>query len=196
MPRSPKGKIENRSVRRRKWRWEQAPGGFQLRGPNVRQEIKGLIAFWRRFAELHIEAKPATDGTLDRTAAAKAVLKRLQVIERYLAAAERNSASGGLYLAIYHSMLLANYVHQLTVIDTETAIEAREQSIKGAGRGGRRRSKKIGIRNREMALEFLARRGGNLSKSALMAKIGAARKLKRRASINAVNSGLRNLNRD
>jgi hypothetical protein len=197
MPRSPKGKITNKSVRRSKWRWEQiSPGGFQLRGPDVRHEIKGLIAFWRRFAGWHIEAKPATKGTLDRTAAAKAVLKRLQVIEGYLAAAERNSGSGGLYVAIYHGMLLANYVHQLTIIDTETAIVAWEESIKGGRLGGRNRSAKIRNRNREMALELLKRRGGRMSNTALMVEIGADEGLKRRAAIYAIKSGLKDLNRD
>src|SRR5262245_28905584 len=47
---------------------------FQLRGLDVRQKIKNVIAFWRRIAEAHIEDSPATDGTLDRTAAAKAIL--------------------------------------------------------------------------------------------------------------------------
>jgi len=38
--------------------------------------------------------------------------------------------------------------------------------------------------------------GRKKSKTALMAEIGAARNLKRRASINAIESGLKELNRD
>jgi hypothetical protein len=47
-----------------------------------------------------------------------------------------------------------------------------------------------------MAKEFLARQGRGLSDTALMAKIGAARKLKRSAAINAVKRGLRDLQRN
>jgi hypothetical protein len=177
-------------------RWEQIGVGFQLRGPDVRQKIKNLIADLRRHAELHIEAKPATDGTLDRTAAAKAAIYRLRVIECFLAAAERNGKRGDLYQANYHSLLFAINYHQLTVVDNEAAIAARQESIEGARRGGSHRSNRIRIRNRKMAQEFLNRQGGRMSDTALMAKIGAAKGLKRRGSINAVNSGLADLNRD
>jgi len=153
-----------------------------------------LIAHWRRFAGLHIEANPATDGTLDRTAAAAALLNELQVVEHYLAAAERNAASGDLYRALYHGLLLATRVHQLAIIDNETSIVAWLESIEGARRGGSLRSDRIRMRNREMAQEFLNRRDGRMSNTALMVDIGAARGLKRRASVNAVKSGL--LNRD
>ena len=111
MPRSPKGLIENRSVTP-----EEMP---QLGSPD------DLIAFWKWFAESHIEANPATDDTLDRTAAAVAVLDRLQVIEHSRAAAQRNPASGSLYaVGVYHGMLLASRVHQLAIIDNEKAIAA------------------------------------------------------------------------
>src|SRR5260221_12933752 len=121
MPRSPKGLIENRSVTPE----EMA----QLGSPDVRQEIKKWIAHWRQFARLHIEANPATDGTLDRTAAAAALLDRLRVFECSLAAAERNPESGDLYvMAVYHAVLLTSYVHQLAIIDNETPIVARQKS--------------------------------------------------------------------
>jgi len=175
---------------------------FQLRGLDVRQKIKNVIAFWRRIAEAHIEDSPATDGTLDRTAAAKAILYRLGAIECFLAAAERDGASGDLYLAVYHSLLLSIEGHQLTVVHNETALAAQEDSIKGARHAGMLRSAKVGSRNREMAQEYQKRwelmrsQGRKKSKTALMAEIGAARNLKRRASINAIESGLKELNRD
>jgi len=188
-------------------RWEQIGADvFQIRGPDIGQRIENVIAHLRQRAELYIEEKPATDGTFDCTAAAKAFLYKLQVIECLLAAAERNGAerngaerngaSPDLRQAVYYSLLLAINDHQLTVIGNETAIAARQASIKGARTGGRLRSANVRIRNREMALKFLARRGGNLKDTALMAKIGAAKNLKRRASVNAIESGLKDLNRD
>jgi len=188
-------------------RWEQISADvFQIRGPDIGQRIENVIAHLRQRAELYIEEKPATDGTFDCTAAAKAFLYKLQVIECLLAAverngaerngAERNGASPDLRQAVYYSLLLAINDHQLTVIGNETAIAARQASIKGARTGGRLRSANVRIRNREMALKFLARRGGNLKDTALMAKIGAAKNLKRRASVNAIESGLKDLNRD
>jgi len=199
MARSPKGLIENRSVTPEEMaqlgiRWEQIGAGvFQLRGPDIRQRIKNLITRLRQRAESYIEANPATDGTLDRTAAAKAVLYRLRVIECFLAAAERNGASADLYQAVYHSLLLVSEDHQLAIVDNETPIVAWQESVEGARRGGRGRSAKNRNRNREMALEFRKRQGK--SKTARMVKIGAARKLKRRASIYAIKSGLKDLNR-
>ena len=183
-------------------RWEQISADvFQIRGPDIGQRIENVIAHLRQRAELYIEEKPATDGTFDCTAAAKAFLYKLQVIECLLAAAERNGAerngaSPDLRQAVYYSLLLAINDHQLTVIGNETAIAARQASIKGARTGGRLRSANVRIRNREMALKFLARRGGNLKDTALMANIGAAKNLKRRASVNAIESGLKDLNRD
>ena len=168
---------------------------FQLRSPD--EKIKYLIAFWRRFAELHVEAKPATNGTLDRTAVAKGMLATLQRIEHTHAAAKRNAASGDLYeLAICYCLSFVDEVHQLAIIDNKTPIVAWRKSVKGAAKGGRRRPAGIRVRNREMALEFRKRRGGNLRDTALMEKIGAGKNLKRRASINAVKSGLRDSNRD
>src|SRR5262249_23305591 len=158
-------------------------------------------------AELYIEEKPATDGTFDCTAAAKAFLYKLQVIECLLAAAERNGAgrngaSPDLRQAVYYSLLLAINDHQLTVIGNETASAARQASIEGARSGGSHRSAGIRSRNREMAQEFLRAqevrnlRGTRMSDTDLMVKIGAARGLKRRASVNAVKSGLADLRRD
>src|SRR6516165_358062 len=141
-------------------RWEQISADvFQIRGPDIGQRIENVIAHLRQRAELYIEEKPATDGTFDCTAAAKAFLYRLQVIECLLAAAERNGAerngaSGDLRRAVYHSLLLAINDHQLTVVDNEPAIVAGQASIKGARDGGSRRSAGIRIRNREMAKEF------------------------------------------
>jgi hypothetical protein len=200
MARSPKGLIANTSVPPEEMaqlgmRLEQIGSGvFHFKGPDVRQQIKHLIAHWRQFAGSHIEANPATDGTLDRTAAAKAILAKLQVIECSLAGAERDAASGDLYVvAAYHAMLVASYVHQLAIIDNETPIVAWQESIEGARRGGSLRSAGIRLRNRQMAQEFLDRRGGRLSDTALMVAIGAAEGLKRRASIYAVKSGLEDL---
>jgi hypothetical protein len=194
---SPKGLIQNRSATPEEMAelgicWEQIDAGvFQLRGPDIpdiRHKIKNLIAFWREFAESLIEANPAIDGTLDRTAAAKALLAKLQVIEHSLAADD-------LFHAIYYTLLSWTYVHQLTIIDNETPIVAWQESIEGARSGGKLRSAKIKTRNHKMAQEFLTCRGGNLRDTALMAEIGAKRKLKRRASVNAIKSGLRNLSR-
>ena len=142
MPRSPRGLIENKSV---------TPEEIaQLGSPD------DLIAFWKWFAESHIEGNPATDDTLDLTAAAVAVLDRLEVIERSRAAAQRNPSSGSLYgVGVYHGMLLATRAHQLAIIDNETAIAARQASIEGARSGGSHRSAGIRSRNREMAQEFL-----------------------------------------
>jgi hypothetical protein len=176
-------------------------GIFQLRSPD--EKIKNSIAFWTEFAGLHVEAKPATDGMLDRTAAAKAVLATLQRIEHTLAAAERNAASDDLlYLAICYSLSLADDVHQLAIIDNKKPIVAWRKSKKGGHVGGRLRSEGKRIRNREMAQEFqkrweiVRRRGGKKSNTDLMADIGAARGLKPRASIYAIKSGLRDLKRD
>src|SRR5262249_23037674 len=124
--------------------WEQIGSSVLVRRTDVRQDIKNLIASWKQFAGSLIEEKPATDGTLDRTAAAKVVLKRLHNVENSL-------AGGDLYRAIYESLLLGTNIHQLGIIDNESAIAAGEESIKGARRGGRLRSAKIRIRNREMA---------------------------------------------
>jgi hypothetical protein len=192
MPRSPKGLITNNSVTPE----EMVQLGMrseQIGFPDVCQEIKNLITHWRRVAGLYREANPATDGTLDCTAAAAALLKVLKVIEHYLAAAERNAASGYLYL-VYYALLLATYVHQFTIIDNEKSIVARTESIEGARRGGSSRSAGKRSRNRRMAQKFLNHQGGRLRDTALMVKIGDEEKLKRSASINAVKSGLRDLN--
>ena len=67
MQRSPKGLIVNRSATPEEVAelgilWEQAsPGVFQLRGPDIGQRIKNVIANLRQHAESHIEEKPATD---------------------------------------------------------------------------------------------------------------------------------------
>jgi hypothetical protein len=180
MPRSPKGLIENRSVTPEEMAQLDCPDDW--------------IAFWKRFAEFHIEANPATDDTLDRTAAAVAVLDRLQVIERSRAAAQRDPASGGLYaLGVHHGMLLATRVHQLAIIDNEKAIAAVPKCAEGARVGAGHRVERLRPRNREMAQEFLKHRGGNLSDTALMEKIGRGKGLKRRASINAIKVGLEDL---
>ena len=188
---SPKGLIKNRSGRRTKLRLEQIGAGvFQFRGQDVRQKIEKSIAFWRRLAKSHIEASPATDGTLDCTAAAKALLAKLQTIEHYFTA-------GDLVRAIYYTLLSWTYVHQLAIIDNETPIVAWQKSVEGGRKGGRRRPAGIRKRNREMAQEFqkrwefLKRRGSAISKTTLMADIGAARGLKRRTSIYAIKSGLK-----
>ena len=178
---SPKGLIKNRSVRRTKLHLEQFAG---------QDAIEKLIAFWRRWAKSHIEASPATDGTLDCTAAAKALLAKLQTIEHYFTA-------GDLVRAIYYTLLSWTYVHQLAIIDNETPIVAWQKSVEGGRKGGRRRPAGIRKRNREMAQEFqkrwefLKRRGSAISKTTLMADIGAARGLKRRTSIYAIKSGLK-----
>jgi hypothetical protein len=169
-------------------------GVFQLRGPD--EKIKNSIAFWKWFAGLHVEAKPATNGTLDRTAAAKGMLATLQRIEHTHAAAKRNAASGDLYeLAICYCLSFADEVHQLAIIDNKTPIVAWRKSVRGAAKGGKRRSARKRIRNREMAKEFKDSPGGRMSDTARMVKIGAARKLKRTASINAIKAGRRYLNR-
>jgi hypothetical protein len=203
----PKGLIKNTSLTREEidkltpeeiaqlgTRWEQIGSAVLLRRTDVRREIKNSIAGWTKFAESRVEANPATDGTLDRTAAAKAVLATLQRFKPTLAAAERNAPSRDLfYLAICYSLSLADDVHQLAVIDIKTPIVAWRKSVNGARRGGRRRSACITSRNVEMAKEFEDSPGG--SATARMVKIGAARGLKRRASIYAIKSGLRDLNR-
>jgi hypothetical protein len=190
MTRSPKGLIENRSVTPE----EMAELGM-LGCPDVRQEIKKLFAYWRSVAESYIEANPAPDGTLDRTAAAKEVLHSL-------AAAERNAAIGDLHRAVYYTQLSSIYTNQLAIVDNEPAIVARQASIEGARRGGKRRSDLIRTRNREMALEFqkcwelLRRQGSKISRTTLMADLGEDWNLKRSASINAIKSGLADLNHD
>jgi hypothetical protein len=180
MPRSPKGLIENRSVTPEEIAQPGNPDDW--------------IAFWKWFAESHIEANPATDDTLDRTAAAKALFDMARFIECSVAAAQRNPASGGLYaLGVHHGMLLASRVHQLAIIENETPIVAWLESIEGARVGADDRVEGLRPRNREMAQEFLNRRGGNLSDTALMEKIGLGKGLKRRASINAIKLGLEDL---
>jgi hypothetical protein len=193
MQRSPKGLIVNRSVTPD----EMAQLGIrseQIGCPDVLQEIKKQIADWRRLVKSYTEPNPATDGTLDRRAAAKALDAKLQAIEYSLDAAERNAASGNHYLAALNQAVSSfSKIHQLAIIDNEKAIAARLQSIEGARRGGSGRSAGKRIRNREMAQEFLERRGKGLGETALMALIGAARGLKRRQSIEAVKSGLEEL---
>jgi hypothetical protein len=170
-------------------------GVFQSRGPD--EKMKTSIAFWRWFAGQHVEVKPATDGTLDRTAVAKAMLATLQRIEHTHAAAKRNAASGDLYeLAMCFCMSFADEVHQLAIIDNKKPIVAWRKSVKGAAKGGKGRSDSNRSRNREMALEFEKRRGGTKSDTALMAEIGAARGLSRRGSVDAVKSGHKDLNLD
>jgi hypothetical protein len=164
-------------------------GLVQLRGPDVPQEIKTLIAFFGQVAASHIEANPATDGTLDTTAAAKAVRALAQAVKHYHA--QRNYDQ-----VLYHALLLALRYHQLTVIGNETAVSAGEKMekiIEGARCGGKERSAKRKPRNREMAQEFKKRRGGRVSDTALMEDIGTARGLKRSASINAIKAGLKDL---
>jgi hypothetical protein len=181
MQRSPKGLIVNRSV---------TPDEMaQLDiSPDVRQESKKLFAYFRSVAESYIETNPVTDGTLDCTAAAKAMLHSV-------AAAERNAAIGDLLRAVYYTQLSSIYHYQLGIIDNETAIVAWLDSIKGARRGGILRSADNRIRNRKWAREYLNRRGGRLSNTALMEAIGAKEKLGRSGSINAIKSGLRDLKR-
>jgi hypothetical protein len=166
------------------------PDAFQLRSPD--EKIKNSIEFWTKFAGLHVEEKPTTNGTQDRAAAAKAVLATLQRFNHTLAVAGRNAASGDLfYLAICYSLSLADDVYQLAIIDNETPIVAWQKSVDGARRGGRPRHAGIRTRNREMAREFLKRRGGRMSDTALMVEIGAAKGLKQRASIYAIKSELK-----
>ena len=132
---------------------------------------------------LVIEANPAIDGTLDRTASAKAIIAKLQIIEYFLAEAERNAASGNLYVAALDEALsFARGLYEFAIIDNETPIAARQESIKGARNGGRLRSKGVKPRNREMAQEFQNGRGGrNLSDTALMEKMELGRGLRKKS---------------
>src|SRR5262245_46923701 len=123
-------------------------GVFHLRGPD--EKIKKSIAFWKWFAGLHVEAKPATNATLDCSAVAKGILATLQRIEHTRTAAKR-AASGDLYdLALCFCLSFADEVHQLAIIDNKTPIVAWRKSVKGAAKGGKRRSGRKRIRNREM----------------------------------------------
>jgi len=165
-----------------------------LRCTDLRQEIKNSIAYWTKFAESRVEPNPATDGTLDRTAVAKAVLATLQRFNHTLAAAERNTPSRDLfYLAICYSLSLADDVYQLAIIDNETPIAARQKSIEGGHRRGSDRSASVKDRDLKMAEEFLKRQGKGKRDTALKVKIGADFDLQSRASINAVNRGLMRL---
>ena len=98
---------------------------------DVDQKIKNSIAHWKWFAGSHIEANPAIDGTLDRTASAKAIIAKLQLIEYFLAEAERNAASGNLYVAaLYQALSFARDLYEFAIIDNESPIVARQESIK------------------------------------------------------------------
>ena len=177
-------------------RGEQIGSAVLLRCTDLRQEIKNSIAYWTKFAESRVEPNPATDGTLDRTAVAKAVLATLQRFNHTLAAAERSAPSSDLfYLAICYSQRLPDDVHQLAIIDNKTPIVAWRKSVEGARHGGRRRSACLTSRDVEMAKEFEDSPGGSMSDTDRMVKIGAARGLKPRASINAIEAGRKYLNR-
>src|SRR5262249_691247 len=108
----------------------------------------------------------------------------------------RSSANDAIYGLICEMFLFASEVHQLTVIDNETGIAARLQSIKGARQGNKKRSANVIARNRKLAQEFRRRRaeGSGKSDSALKEEIGIGENLKRRASIDAINAGLESLN--
>jgi hypothetical protein len=135
--------------------------------------------------------------TLDLAYVVARLLTRLDRVKVLLEGLVRSSANDAIYDLIYDVFLFAWEVHLLTVIDNENAIAARLQSIEGAREGSKKKSANVIARNRRIALEFQRRRakGSGKSDSALMTEIGAREGLKRRASIHAINAGLKLLNR-
>jgi hypothetical protein len=140
--------------------------------------------------------KLAQSETLDLACAAARLLTRGDRVKVLVEELARGSENDATYDLIYQMFLFAWDLHVLTVIDNENAIAARLQSIEGAREGRKKRSATVIARNRKMAQEFQRRRakGSGKSDSALKAEIGIGEKLKRRASIDAINSGLKSLN--
>ena len=193
MPRSPKGLIANRSVAPE----EMAQLGMHLEQIgclDVDLKIKNFLAYYRRFAGSHIEANPATNGTLDRTAAAKAILTKLYTYRILPCRGRAQCRKRNLYVAaLYQAVPLVSDIHQLAIIDNETAIVARQLSIEGGRRRADFRSAELNNSKSQNGARIPQAPWRKDEQFALMADIGAAKCLKRRASINAVKSGLKKL---
>jgi hypothetical protein len=176
-----------------------------------RQRVSKLIRFWRGFARRLIAACgkdpnryssiARKSNELDAACAAAKVLMHLDRLEAYLQAAYRagGPATAPATEAVHQALLLLSSVHQMAVIDNETAIDARIRSVAGAAKGGRKRA--TSHRDKEMAGEYVRRRVDEKRKhksdSALKEEIGKEMHgLERRASIDAINRGLKNFVRD
>jgi hypothetical protein len=164
---------------------EHLAGKLEALRAAIRQQGLGHPAEYTKLAH--------ESETLDRACAAARLLTRLDRVQACLERLVRRSANDVIYDLIYEIFLFASEVHQLTVIDNENAIAAWLRSIEGAREGGKAKSANVMVRNMRMALEFQRRRakGSGTSDSALKAEIGAGEGLHRRASIDAINAGLK-----
>jgi hypothetical protein len=108
--------------------------------PETRQRIANLIRFWREFATAFHEAAGAGGGlheaavteggeaeniTLDPARAVMRVRSQIDKVDAYLALVERDLQSTSLanvHLLLEAALLFASGVHQLTIVENETAI--------------------------------------------------------------------------
>jgi hypothetical protein len=121
---SPKGLVSTTIItpEQKGWRQVEVGPGTALKGPDFDEELKKAIEGWRRFAKGHIKEESASNDVLDRTAAAKEVLKRLDLIELY-------SRDPGAARYLYQGVLLASKVHQLAIVDNEAPIAERVATL-------------------------------------------------------------------
>jgi hypothetical protein len=195
---------------------EIEPGKFVHRAPDcnkLNEQVRALLQSCRQTA-----AATAAVGTKPKAErkdkvheddqekavrhAAWRVLSRVDGIEAYF----NRGGERGLTLALREALRLVAEVHGLTIVDNEPPIADRIASIEAGRLGGPAKAKMHESRNERMALKYekqwkdeqkkppsQARR----SDTQLKAEIGAAEDppLKRTASYDAINAGLKLLSR-
>ena len=110
------------------------------RVPELRQRIADHILFWRQFAEALEEAVKKPDGrdadptegniVLDLKGASAHVRRQTDRVDAYLMRIEHDFAKGrapdltAIHGLLEAALLLSIRIHQVTVVDNETAIES------------------------------------------------------------------------
>jgi hypothetical protein len=126
---------------------ETAPGRYTFKAPDSRRELQNLITFWYRWAREMIEAegkdpadyrKLARGDVLDRSCAAARLLVRLASLRAYCLQIDRGGSPWG---ALTQALLVASYVHQLTLVDNEPSIDGTLRRKIGGAEAGKKNRK-------------------------------------------------------
>ena len=135
--------------------------------------------------------KLASGKALDLSCAAARLLKHLDRFESHMSRLHRSASTASLWPTVQKALITATYVHQLTLVESEKGINAwiRQKAYSKNTRVGKNVE-----RNIQMATQFREKQGKTgMSDTKLKEEIGKKHNLKRRASHDAVNDGLRRI---
>jgi hypothetical protein len=144
---------------------EIGPGEYALKGPTSREQIKQRMEFLSGWASEFIKsegespkdfAKLAERNTWDWACLRATLLVQLRRLADLLGngAQEPVISHSSCNAGVLAALDIATTLHQMTIVDFETGIDAWQKSKEGASRGGLEKRKHVIRRNREMAEEF------------------------------------------